>query len=114
MIEKEIELNGNTNKESFSERIRSIAKNNLYGVDINKEALKVACFSIYIALLDYQEPKDINLYRFPNLLNENLFEADFFHVEHQYNEIIGRINFDYILGNPPWKKDDSNPSLRMD
>lgn len=111
MIEKEIELNGNTNKESFSERIRSIAKNNLYGVDINKEALKVTCFSIYIALLDYQEPKDINLYRFPNLLNENLFEADFFHVEHQYNEIIGRINFDYILGNPPWKKDDSNHHL---
>lgn len=108
MIEKEIELNGNSNKEVFSERIRDIAKQNLYGIDINKEALKVTCFSIYIALLDYQEPKDINIYRFPNLLGENLFEANFFDTKNEFNQVINSVKPQYILGNPPWKsnKDD--------
>lgn len=48
MIEKEIELNGDSNKKEFSNKIREIAKNNLFGIDINEEALKVTCFSIYI------------------------------------------------------------------
>jgi hypothetical protein len=111
MIEKEIELNGNEDKKAFSEEIRKIAKRNLFGVDINEEALKVACFSIYIALLDYQDPKDIDVYQFPNLLNENLFHADFFNTEHEYNSIIKRIEPHYILGNPPWKKDKSEKHL---
>lgn len=108
MIEKEIELNGNLDKKAFSKRIIEIAKKNLYGIDINKEALKVTCFSIYIALLDYQEPKDINVYKFPNLLGENLFEANFFDTKHKYNQVISEITPNYILGNPPWKsnKDD--------
>ncbi|MFY8188447.1 MAG: Eco57I restriction-modification methylase domain-containing protein [Flavobacterium sp.] len=108
MIEKEIELNGNSNKKIFSEKIREIAKNNLFGIDINKEALKVACFSIYIALLDYQDPKDIEKYPFPNLIDENLFEANFFNINHDFNEIIKAKKTQFILGNPPWKpkKDD--------
>ncbi|MDR2651621.1 MAG: hypothetical protein LBC68_04830 [Prevotellaceae bacterium] len=111
MIEKEIELNGNDDKKAFSEKIREIAKRNLFGVDINEEALKVTCFSIYIALLDYQAPKDIDVYRFPNLLYENLFHADFFNTEHEYNSVIKKINPHYILGNPPWKKDESEKHL---
>ena len=103
MIEKEIELHGNDDKKTFSERIRNIAKNNLFGIDINKEALKVTCFSIYIALLDYQEPKDINTCQFPNLLDENLFHANFFDTAHPFNQVINRTRPHYILGNPPWK-----------
>lgn len=108
MIEKEIELNGNLDKEVFSKRIRDIAKHNLYGIDINREALKVTCFSIYIALLDYQEPKNINIYKFPNLLGENLFEANFFDTKNKFNQVINNVKPQYILGNPPWKsnKDD--------
>nr|WP_315196264.1 DNA methyltransferase [uncultured Flavobacterium sp.] len=109
MIEKEIKLNGKENKKLFSERIRTIAKDNLFGIDINGEALKVTCFSIYIALLDYQDPKDINIYKFPDLINENLFEANFFNVNHDFNEIIKSKKTQFILGNPPWKskKEDS-------
>jgi hypothetical protein len=103
MIEKEIELNGNSNKKLFSEKIRNIAKDNLFGIDINKEALKVTCFSIYIALLDYQDPKDIDKYPFPNLIDENLFEANFFNAKHDFNKIIKSKKTQFILGNPPWK-----------
>lgn len=112
MIEKEKELNPDTDDESFSIRIRDIAKNNLFGIDINKEALKVSCFSIYIALLDYQKPKDIGKYPFPTLLNENLFEADFFDTTHEYNNVILQKQPHFILGNPPWKKDKSEKHLQ--
>lgn len=111
MIDKESELNPNQSPEVFSERIRNIAKNNLFGIDINEEALKVACFSIYIALLDYQNPKDIDVYEFPNLLNENLFKADFFDIDHDFNTLIKEDKPQFILGNPPWKKDKSKNHL---
>jgi methylase of polypeptide subunit release factors len=113
MIEKEIELNGKANKNKFSKRIREIAKENLFGVDINEQALKVTCFSIYIALLDYLEPKDIEKYEFPALYDEknvqrsNLFHANFFNTEHPYNEIIKSKKPHFILGNPPWKVDNT-------
>lgn len=109
MIEKEIELNGKDDKEAFSNKIREIAKNNLFGIDINREALKVTCFSIYIALLDYQEPKDVEKYPFPSLLDENLFEANFFDTTHKFNEVVKNNSPKFILGNPPWKskKDDT-------
>ncbi len=108
MIDKEIEITGNSlSKREFIERIREIAKNNLFGIDINEQALKVACFSIYVALLDYQIPKDIDRYEFPSLIGENLFEANFFKDTDNngvnYKKIIDSKNIDYILGNPPWK-----------
>jgi len=105
MIEKEIDIKGKDNNRDFSKRIRNIAKENLFGIDINPEALKITCFSIYIALLDYQSPKDIEKYPFPNFLGENLFEADFFNLDHPFNEIIKKQKPNFILGNPPWKKD---------
>ena len=105
MIDKEIRLNGKLDKKQFNAHIRDIAKNNLFGIDTNLQALKVSCFSIYIALLDYQEPKDIDKYEFPGLLNENLFEANFFDEGKQFNETIKNQNLNFILGNPPWKSD---------
>lgn len=103
MIEKEIEINGSGDKKEFSNKIREIAKNNLFGIDINLEALKVTCFSIYIALLDYQQPKDIDKYPFPHLLGTNLFEANFFDTTHEFNTVVAQNTPDFILGNPPWK-----------
>lgn len=103
MIDKELSLNPNQTGEEFSNRTREIAKNNLFGVDINEEALKVACFSIYIALLDYQDPKDIDVYKFPGLLNENLFIDNFFDTEAPFNQVVINKKPIFFLGNPPWK-----------
>ena len=109
MIEKEIMLNGNKGKKKFGEKIRKIATDNLFGVDVNEDALRVTCFSIYVALLDYIEPKEIgDKYIFPNLIGNNLFKANFFDTKHPFNEKIKEVKPDFILGNPPWKskKDD--------
>jgi hypothetical protein len=100
MVDREIELFGKVSKT----RLKEIAKNNLFGIDINRQALKVSCFSIYIAMLDYQDPATItDNFKFPELIDTNLFEADFFNTNADYNNIIKDKSLNFILGNPPWK-----------
>jgi hypothetical protein len=111
IIEKEIETVGKKNKNAFAKRIKGFAENNLFGIDINEQALTVTCFSIYIALLDYLEPADINKYKFPELIGRNLFKANFFDTEHHFNKVIKQAQPKFILGNPPWKKDRSKEHL---
>jgi hypothetical protein len=106
MVEREITLKGGPLSKN---RLKEIAQNNLFGIDINPQALKVACFSIYIAILDFQDPKTIlDDFPFPKLIGENLFVADFFNLSHSYNSIIGEKRIDFILGNPPWKNGADN------
>lgn len=72
----------------------------IYGVDINEEAVRVAAFSCYLALLDFLEPKEIwSEVRFPTLVGSNLFVNDFFDPIAPFNAQ----RFDVIVGNPPWQ-----------
>lgn len=109
MVDREMALSGkNLSKELLSE----IATKNLWGIDINPSAIKVACFSVYIAILDYEDPGTImDQFHFPKL---NFEEADFFETddEHILNSQIKEVTFDFILGNPPWKKDKSPKHLK--
>jgi len=106
MIDKEILLS--KEKKISKVRLREIAQNNLFGIDINIQALKVTCFSIYIAMLDYQDPKTIlDNFHFPKLIDENFFNANFFDDKHIFNDRIKCKGLDFILGNPPWKKNKS-------
>jgi hypothetical protein len=108
MIDREIKLNPNLDNKSFGDRIKQIAENNLFGIDINDEAIDVACFSIYVALLDYQSPGDIDEYQFPNLKDKNFFNAHFFDLtKNDIWEKIENENLDFILGNPPWRNNNS-------
>lgn len=112
MIERELINNPNVNNEVFGNRIRQIAEKNLFGIDINQEAIEVACFSIYVALLDYQEPGNIDNYIFPNLSGNNFFKVHFFDLEKEI--ILDKIKdekVNFILGNPPWKSDNSPEHL---
>uniref|UniRef100_UPI0040496D15 N-6 DNA methylase n=1 Tax=Flavobacterium sp. TaxID=239 RepID=UPI0040496D15 len=112
MIEREKELNPNDDNQIFGRKIKEIAERNLFGIDINEEAINVACFSIYVALLDYQEPGNIDQYIFPNLKDNNFFNAHFFDLtkEDIWNNIKNKkVNF--ILGNPPWKSNNSPEHL---
>ena len=124
MIERERELNPNDDNETFGKKIKKIAEQNLFGIDINPEAINVACFSIYVALLDYQEPGNIDVYKFPHLKEKNFFKSNFFIRKIGENdsedvkkelelyssnlEIIKSNNLNFILGNPPWKRDKSD------
>ncbi len=74
----------------------------IFGIDVKRQALRVAAFSLYLALLDYLEPKTIWMdVLFPSLIGTNLLEADFF--EEKIQTQLGKFSFDIIIGNPPWE-----------
>jgi type I restriction-modification system DNA methylase subunit len=82
-----------------SVELAAILKYSIFGVDIKLQALRVAAFSLYLAMLDYVEPKSIWMtVHFPPLIGTNLVEADFF--EEQIS--FGDDKFDIVVGNPPW------------
>lgn len=87
---------------SYKQKLKQLARENIYGIDKDQSAINVAIFSIYLTLLDYQEPSDIETFKFPQLLGTNFFPNDFFDIEASFNELFD--NFDFILGNPPWKR----------
>lgn len=103
IIEKYIETGVELDSEVFKETIKGLAKENIFGVDKDLSAVQVAIFSIYLTLLDYLEPPAIEGFKFPRLINENFFESDFFNEATEFNTKFKTIEFDFIIGNPPWK-----------
>ncbi len=96
--------------EEFKEGLRNIAKNNIFGIDKNLSAIQVAIFSIQLTLLDYQEPSSIETFKLPSLLKSNFFHSDFFNLSDEYNYSFDKIVFNFIIGNPPWKRGKSENS----
>jgi len=90
--------------------LRFILTNYIHGVDINEDAIRVAAFSLYLALMDYLEPKTIwEQIRFPYLVyrpddpdryGNNLFPRDIFTAGP-----FEKKDYDIVVGNPPWKRD---------
>jgi len=72
----------------------------LCGVDLNGQAVRVASFSLYLAMCDEIEPRRYwSEVRFPRLRDNTLISKDFF--------LTGRIDafeepFDIVIGNAPW------------
>ncbi len=106
IIEKYQAKNPNykTNVNQYKEDLKKLASDNIFGVDKDKSAINVAIFSIYLTLLDYQNPSDIENFKFPHLENRNFFVSDFFDTESEFNKVLRKKEFSFILGNPPWKR----------
>jgi hypothetical protein len=106
IIEKYNEDNPNQSRGStlYRDSLIELTQHNIFGIDKDKSALSVAIFSIYLTLLDYQSPRDIENFEFPALLHNNFFIGDFFNYTESFNEVLSCVSFDYILGNPPWKR----------
>lgn len=108
IIEKYIKVKNikSTNTDSFREGIKKLVYDNIFGIDKDYDAIQVAIFSIYLTLLDYQEPADIEKFKFPNLYGKNLICSDTFDVDNpELKDLEERkLQFDYIIGNPPWKR----------
>ena len=80
--------------------LRSILTDNIYGIDLNPQAIDVAIFSLYLAMLDYKNPRSLDKFQLPDLKKGNLIECDFFDVERLV--WLQEKSFDFIIGNPPW------------
>ena len=112
LIQKYQSLNPNyeQNTEGYHRDLIQLVKDNIFGVDRDKKALHVAIFSIYITLLDHQNPADVEKFHFPKLLETNFFEADFFEIDLDFDKILRGKEFRFILGNPPWGNLSKNDS----
>lgn len=118
IIERYIKINNITlkkNTKSFKSLLKQIAEDNIYGIDQDDNAINVAMFSVYLALLDYlKDPKDIESFTFPSLKNKKFFDSDFFDLNAEFNKEFKGINFDFIIGNPPWKRGSNQKALFLE
>lgn len=85
--------------------LKPILAGNLHGVDINPDAVRVACFSLYLAMADAIDPKHYVTREkvFPPLRGIRLLSTDFFagDVENLLTD-NGQPRFDLVIGNAPW------------
>jgi hypothetical protein len=104
IIDKEI----NSSDEKISnDELWRLLEENIYGIDIDKNAIEITIFSLYVTLLDYKShPKEIEDFEFRPLIGKNLFggeKADFFNEENEFNKLFqDEVKLDFIIGNPPW------------
>jgi len=82
--------------------LSGILKESIFGVDIERNAVQIAAFSLYLAMLDYLTNEEImqEHFRFPSLKDTNLISADFFSEE--VDMLFANKHFDRIIGNLPW------------
>lgn len=92
-------------------RLHDLLLQNIYGIDINDEAIDITIFSLYLTMLDYKDPKTLSGFKFPSLKGSNLFVSDFF--DDDKLDSLKRINFNFIIGNPPWSEDKSELHLKF-
>lgn len=90
------------NKTAGRAIVRDVLRTQLYGIDINKSALGIAAFSLYLAALELDEEpvQDIQDLKFDRLIGVTLFEADTVHGE--LPPPVMAKPFHAVVGNPPW------------
>ncbi len=71
---------------------------NIYGIDHNSSAARVAAFGLYLSVLEEVDPPDIwDDVRLPNLVGRNIIVSDAF-----ANHPLRDGQFDVVVSNPPW------------
>ena len=102
--------------------LKTLLTNNIFGIELQPQAIKVAAFSLYLALVDNLNPKTIwqeENNKLPALINNpnddslkvqghNLFCRDTI----EKNKEIEEIKFDLVVGNPPFGTKNLLPSIR--
>jgi len=96
LIEQSINKKGGIN----DTELKRLVIENIFGIDKDESAINIAIFSLYITLLDYKEPKEIENFKFPVLRDTNFFVNDFF--DSSIDNKLKSKRFDFIIGNPPW------------
>ena len=109
-------------KLSDFDELTALLTNNIFGIEYQPQAIKVAAFSLYLALVDNLNPKTIwqeENNKLPALINNpnddslkvqgnNLFCRDTI----EDNKEIEEIKFDLVIGNPPFGTKNLLPSIR--
>ena len=113
-----------------SDELQELLLNRIVGVDVNPEAIRLAAFSLYLAYLNYLEPRDIlHAGPLPPLISRPetpadgtvLVTADAFAPTSDEEGEEGATSlpwatgaFDVVLGNPPWSQPPRDRRLLSD
>lgn len=85
--------------------LKPLLANNIWGVDINPDAVRVACFSLYLAMADAIDPKHYVTREkvFPRLRGTRLIARDFFdETTDGFRTVEDAGSFNLVIGNAPW------------
>ncbi len=87
-----------------AEVLRRLLTENLLGVDKDPHAVRVACFSLYLAMCDEIEPRHYwSQIRFPDMRDRHLICSDFFAANPAFEDTSPLAGtFDLVVGNAPW------------
>ena len=88
------------------ETVKSLLMNQIFGIDKNRDACRVAQLGLLLTLLDHIQPPGLfgqKKFRLPDL-NGKIIEADVFDPSVQGLKDFENKKFDWIIGNPPWMK----------
>jgi hypothetical protein len=95
--------------------LKHLLENNLFGVDVDAQAVRVASFSLYLTMLDKVEPQYYweNEFRFPRLRERQLIAADFFEEDKEgFSSVQDAGKYDLVIGNAPWGKNTVTPAAK--
>ncbi len=93
-------MNTNHTDKINSDELKNILNECIYGVDISEDAIRIAAFSLSLAMCDFLDPRSIwDQLSFPKLIGTNLIISDFFDSSSKFN----KLKYDFIVGNPPWQ-----------
>lgn len=98
LIDKNLELNPNLTPDDYKE----LLLNNIYGVDVDENAINISILSVHLTILDYLSDEEVKEFKMPSLKNKNFFVDDFFNLSGEFNNLA---KMDLIVGNPPWGAD---------
>ncbi|AMW29677.1 MULTISPECIES: HsdM family class I SAM-dependent methyltransferase [Arthrospira] len=84
--------------------LQQILAGNLFGVDVNPQAVRVASFSLYLTMCDEIDPRYYwEQVRFPRLRDKRLISADFFQENVEgFRTVHDAGQYDLVIGNAPW------------
>ena len=90
------------------EQLKNILVNSIFGIEIQKEAAQLTCFSLALGICDALTPNVIwEKLKFDKLINSNIFNNNFFDINDEIKNKV-KNGFDIIIGNPPFEVDTDN------
>jgi hypothetical protein len=104
-----------TDNDERAAALSNLLTQNIFGVDLNETACRIAALSLYLAFLDQLHPRNIQklqqrgralpkLVAYPDEpdsagVGKNIFHLDFFDEQIKIPD-----DFDFVVGNPPWAR----------
>ena len=87
-----------------AETLRRLLERNIFGVDKDAHAVRVACFSLYLAMCDEIEPRHYwTQVTFPHMRQRRLVCSDFFSEDQKgFNTTEDALTYDLVIGNAPF------------